>query len=175
MSGSVLSEVITRGGLALQAEDCSIRAAVRHRDEHGGLVRLQNERFYQFIVWRAILPVWHAEVEREGSSDLIVKKENESHYFEMKKWMSATGNKEIPGMKSDVEKLKKCHKCGYLIVFSANPAGQTAKNLAYLQCSVSGLEAAARETAIFDTEDQNGQPIQFWLAGWPISGLGANT
>jgi hypothetical protein len=59
---SALREVVVLGGLALQSEDCAIRAAVHHRGEHGGLARIENERHHQFIIWRAILPVWHAEL-----------------------------------------------------------------------------------------------------------------
>ena len=63
---TLLDELVTTGGLALQAEDCLLRAAVHHRGERGGLVRLRNERYYQFIIWRAALSKWHAEVERNA-------------------------------------------------------------------------------------------------------------
>ena len=70
MSTEVLKEVVALGGLALQAEDRLVRA-VYHKGEQGGLVRMQNERYYQFIVWRAIPPKWHADLERR-SHDIIL-------------------------------------------------------------------------------------------------------
>lgn len=174
MISSVLEEVITRGSLALQVEDCAIRAAVRHRGERGGLVRLQNERFYQFIVWRAILPVWHAVVEL-GWRDLIVDDGHDRHHFEMKKWMTAAGETEIAGMKNDVAKLKASQKNGYLIVFSANPPEATDGSFAYLLSMVGDLDSSAGKHAAFLTEDQDGRSTHFWVAGWPISRSGVDT
>jgi hypothetical protein len=81
-----LGDIATLGGLALQAEDCAIRAALHHRGEHGGLVHMENERYHQCIIWRAILPIWHAVLEREESTDIIISKDGIKHYFELKNW-----------------------------------------------------------------------------------------
>lgn len=89
---SALEDVVRLGGLALQAEDCAIRAAVHHRGEHGGLGRMENERHHQFIIWRAILPIWHAELERENNTDIIISRDGTRHYFELKNWTGGTGN-----------------------------------------------------------------------------------
>jgi hypothetical protein len=80
---SALREVVVLGGLALQSEDCAIRAAVHHRGEHGGLARIENERHHQFIIWRAILPVWHAELERDANTDIYLECEDGRHHFEL--------------------------------------------------------------------------------------------
>jgi hypothetical protein len=101
-----LGDIVTLGGLALQAEDCAIRAALHHRGEHGGLVHMENERYHQFIVWRAILPIWHAVLEREEGTDIIISKDGIKHYFELKNWRGATGDDQLGSIRRDVRKLQ---------------------------------------------------------------------
>ena len=96
MSASILKEVVTLGGLALQSEDCLLRAAVHIRQEHGGLVRVLNERYFQFVVWRAILPRWHADIER-ATWDLTVTTNDKKHFFEMKNWRGKSGDDQLKG------------------------------------------------------------------------------
>ena len=151
----------------MQAEDCLLRAAVHHRGKHGGLVHILNERYYQFIVWRAVLPVWHAVTEREGNRDLILTCEDGKHYFEMKTWFGATGKREIPGMQRDISRLQN-HDHGYLLVVSANPEGLTLKNLNDLPQEIGQLDIKAGEHFRFHTVAINEQPFEFWIAGWPV-------
>ncbi len=124
---SPLDEVVKLGGLALQAEDCLVRAAVQHRGKRGGLVWMQNERYHQFLVWRAILPVWHTVLERDKSCDLIVECEGEKYFFEMKNWRGNTGNDQIGAMQHDIKRLQ-ARSNGYLLITSMNPISQTDEN-----------------------------------------------
>ena len=103
---AALREVVILGGLALQSEDCAIRAAVHHRNEHGGLARIENERHHQFIIWRAVLPVWHAVLEREGNTDILLDCEDGRHHFELKNWTGTTGERQLPSIQNDVAKLQ---------------------------------------------------------------------
>ena len=125
---SALEDVVRLGGLALQAEDCAIRAAVHHRGERGGLVRMENERYHQFIIWRAILPIWHAELERENNTDIIISRDATKHFFELKNWRGATGNEQIQNIRNDVSKLQSTEN-GYLLITSGNPRNQTDDNI----------------------------------------------
>ncbi len=158
---SALHEVVRLGGFALQAEDCLVRAAVYHRHEHGGLARMENERYHQFVVWRAILPLWDAELERDESNDLILRFEGgDPHYFEMTNWRGATGNAQLPKIRRDIEKLQ--HQInGYLLVTSINPPEQTVKIFDYLTKKVSGLQEDARQEYKFMTEGRDGNPLEF--------------
>jgi hypothetical protein len=47
--------VVRLGGLAPEIEDRVIEAAVVRRGEQGGLARMENERYHQFVIWRALL------------------------------------------------------------------------------------------------------------------------
>jgi hypothetical protein len=134
---SALHEVVNAGGLALQAEDCSIRAAMLHHGRSGGLVHLQNERHQQFIVWRAILPLWSAELERDDHTDLLLRSADGDHHFEMKNWRDNKGDAQIPRIQRDIEKLRSKAN-GYILVTSVNLPQQTEENFKYLTSRLSG-------------------------------------
>ena len=164
---TVLKEVVTLGGLALQMEDCLIRAAVWQRGLTGGLAHLENERHHQFIVWRAILSRWDAKLERDEASDLIVHCQDGLHHFEMKNWRGATGNPQLPSMQRDIEKLRRRDR-GYLMVTSMNPPEKTDENFKYLVERVIGLDADTRQEFRFLTEGVDGRRLDFWIAGWAL-------
>ena len=164
---SALQEVVKAGGLALQAEDCSIRAAMLHHGRSGGLIHAQNERFHQFVVWRAILPLWSAEIERDGSTDLLLHSEDGDHHFEMKNWRSINGNTEIAAIQRDIEKLR--HRTsGYILITSGNPSNQSDENFKFLSSRLKGIDPWQRCEFRFVTENEHGKAIDFWIAGWPV-------
>ena len=101
-----LRDVVMLGGLALQSADCAIMAAGYHRGEWGGLARIENERHHQFIIWRAVLPIWRSELEKPNNTDLTLICGADHHYFEMKNWTGSTGNRQCPMIQKDVNKLK---------------------------------------------------------------------
>lgn len=164
---SALGDIVRLGGLALQAEDCGIRAALHHRGEHGGLVHMENERYHQFIIWRAVLPIWHAVLERENSTDIIISKGGVKHYFELKNWRGKTGNDQLTSIIRDVQKLQS-RENGYLLVTATNPADQTYKNIEYLLGKVAGLEISSQEIFKFPTKRIDGSDFEYWIAGWSI-------
>jgi hypothetical protein len=160
-----LREVVKLGGLALQAEDCPVRAAVHHRSEHGSLARMENERCHQFIVWRAILPVWHAVLERDGGPDLIVGCEDGDHFFEMKNWRGAGSDGQLREQ-HDIGRLQD-RPNGYFLGTSINPPDRTNQNFDYLLERLTGLEAYPRQEYRFLTDGMKGNALEFWVAGWP--------
>lgn len=165
--GSALRDVVVLGGLALQAEDAAIRAAVHHRNEHGGLARMENERYHQFVIWRALLPIWHSTIaiERENSSDLIIKREDGSHYFEMKNWRHEN---QILAIQRDIEKLKLSPN-GYIIVTTLSRKTKTDENIDYLLERISGLSIEHRQEFRFSTVSKDNGEMEFLLAGWPVA------
>ncbi len=170
--GSALGDIVRLGGLALQAEDCAIRAALHHRSEHGGVARMENERYHQFVIWRAVLPVWHAVLEREDSTDIIISRDGVKHYFELKNWRNES---QLSSINRDVTKLRSREK-GYLLITSGNPSDitggspedNTESNLKHIIGKVAGLETDSQEFYGFKTETTEGREIQYWIAGWSV-------
>jgi hypothetical protein len=160
-------DIVTLGGLALQAEDCAIRAALHHRAEHDGLVHMENERYYQFIIWRAVLPIWHAVLEREDATDIIVSKDGIKHYFELKNWRGKTGNDQFGSIRKDIRRLQP-RENGHLLITSGNPVGQTDKNIEYILDNVDGLGDSSKRVFKFSTEKHDGSALESWIAGWPV-------
>jgi len=161
---SLLEEVVAFAGLELQSEDCAIRAAVHSRGDRGGLARIINERYYQFVVWRAALRKWHAEVER-GTHDLQLSLGDDRHIFEMKCWRGEEGS-DWPNIQRDIDKLRARPTCqGYVMVFSYNPLPDTSGNIAFLRENLKGVSWPQADYR-FRTEDKEGQPIEFWVAAW---------
>ncbi len=167
MSRSALRELVILGGLALQSEDCAIRAAVHHREETGGLALIENERHHQFIIWRAILPVWHADLEKHDNTDIALNCENEMHFFELKNWTGANGEKQLPSIQRDIYKLQK-RQNRYVIITSLNPRGHTDDNICFLLKRVKGLDDSQRVEFRFDTMGRRNSELEFWIAGWPV-------
>jgi hypothetical protein len=164
---SALGDIVRLGGLALQAEDCAIQAALHHRGEHGGLVHMENERYHQFIIWRAVLPIWHAVLERENSTDIIISRDGVKHHFELKNWRSASGNKELAPITRDVQKLQS-RENRYLLITAANPADQTDENIQYLLSKVARLDIGTQEIFQFPTKKIDGSDFKYWIAGWSV-------
>ena len=158
----------TFGGLALQAEDCAIRAALHQRAEHGGVVHMRNERYHQFIILRAVLPIWHAVLEREDGTDIIVSKDGIKHYFELKNWRGKTGNDQLGSIRKDIRRLQP-RENGHLLITSGNPVGRTDKNIEYRLDKVDGLDDSSKIVFKFSTEEHDGNALEYWIAGWPVS------
>jgi hypothetical protein len=163
-----LGDIVTLGGLALQAEDCAIRAALHHRAEHGGLVHMENERYHQFIIWRAVLPIWHAVLEREGGTVIIVSKDGIKHYFELKNWRGNTGNDQLGSIRKDIGRLQP-RENGYLLITSCNPVGQTDENIKYLFDRVDGLEDSSKKCSNFELLIVRAPPSSTGLQGGSVS------
>jgi hypothetical protein len=91
---------------------------------------------------------------------------------EMKRWMTGTGNREIPRIKEDVDKLRRARgRNGYLLVFSANPPELTRKNMVDLEEEVFGPDKPLeRQSYSFRTFDEERRDREFWIIGWRITG-----
>lgn len=131
-----------------------------------GQFRMPNERYYQFLIWRAILHKWHAEVEKERW-DLTVVADGARHVFEMKRWFSEAGFREIPGIRRDIAKLGLLPH-GYMLIFSANPPKDTDTQLKWLEDKLQGIEKASLVDYRLPTFNGLGNAIEFWVAGWPV-------
>jgi hypothetical protein len=161
---SALGDVVRLGGLALQAEDCAIQAALHHRGEHGGLAHMENERYHQFVIWRAVLPIWHAVLERENSTDIIISRDGVKHHFELKNWRGAAGNDQLTSITRDVRKGQS-RENGYLLITAGNPVDQTDDNIRYLHSKIAELEISSQKDFRFRTKKIDGSDLEYWIAG----------
>lgn len=166
----VLENLIYRAGTGLEAEDRLLIGAGRVRGENGGLLRLVNERYYQFIVWRSVLSTWRATVE-ESRHDLHLADANGlAAIVEMKGWWSPNGEKELPGIGRDLAKLDSCATpVALLMVFSANPRGTVDEQKRCFEQEVfKGRIVPRSEIYSFPTFGQEGNEVDFWVAAWEI-------
>jgi hypothetical protein len=96
MDEEFYSDFISRVGAALEAEDRLILGSsiLRHDVKKGGILRLNHERYYQSISWRAMLSRWNAAIEYHSRYDLVLfdadKPETLYAVFELKRGMGAS-------------------------------------------------------------------------------------
>jgi hypothetical protein len=128
---------------------------------------MQNERYHQFVIWRAVLPIWHAVLERENSTDIIISRDGVKHYFELKNWRGETGNDQLTSITHDVGKGQ-ARENGYLLITSVNPVDQTDENIQYLLSNVAGLEVSSQNDFRFRTKESDGSDLDYWIAGWSV-------
>lgn len=175
---STLIRLINIAGMALEAEDRYMLGAVTanriaYEGESGGILRINNERYYQFIVARALMSSMHYKVKVEVDSHdllLVTPKANERFaVIEMKRWMSPAGGQEIPGIRRDLfEKLPAAKaELKLMLLFSANPPGQMKEQIGWLSEKL-GVSKDLWETYSFETVDETGSPVEYWTAGYQV-------
>ena len=125
-------DIVEIGGRALEFEDrfmigcTTVRSELYGEEEPRGLLRLANERYYQFVVSRALLSnyAYHVGVER-GTHDFVISaKAGEKSWLavgEMKKWFSSVEEAEMPGMRADIQKLQRTGGSAFFLVVTFWP------------------------------------------------------
>jgi len=178
---AALKKLIQIAGAALEAEDRVLLGSIAannlaYPNENGGILRMNNERYYQFIIARALVSSFLYPVEIEvNSHDLVLMDpNNNSKWFaviEMKRWMSENGTQEIPSILSDIQKLRSTNAAhNMMMIFSANPKGSTAYQLKWLanELGFSSNNNQTWESYCFPTLDKNGNELEFWVAGYEL-------
>ena len=144
----------------------------------GGILRINNERYYQFVIARALVSSFPYEVvlERDTHDLVILDNKDKTKWFaavEMKRWMSNSGESEIPGIRYDIEnKLTPVKVSGkasnaLMLVFSANEEGKTEENIDWLADRLS-TQKSNWVVCQFPTISPEGKPVDFWVAGYEI-------
>lgn len=176
MVDGFLAEFVITAGKALEDEDKDISAIGQSRREIGGIRRIDSERFFQSIVWKAAYRKWPCRMEcRLGgtSYDLVVFEAPDyrtpSCVFEMKNWLE-TGGPKVRDIQRDIERLKQCPtNDSALVVFSANNRGVTDRQRRSFERDI--FEEArdrSHEIYSFPIVYTNGTLQEFWVAAWPI-------
>ena len=165
-----LRDFVEKVGAELAAEDQILRKAFAARGCIGGLHRNFNERYFQFIVWRAAVVDWDAKVEI-AYQDLVLSDAEDIPSFaviEMKTYGSANGQREIKPIKGDLAKLIGTSlSVAVMMIFSINPRGSTENNLDLLQADTE-LHFKERHHFKFETLTTARDEVEFWVAGWLI-------
>jgi hypothetical protein len=165
---SVLRDVIEIGGRALQAEDALLLASAHKHGHRGGLLRVEFERYFQFIVWKSLLGAYDAQIERPREGGYLIDLVIDEHLFEMKYWRDESSIH----VNSEIRRLRQFSNGGILLVFSANPLGETDAVIQYL-IDNSPLPKIGKpvDKFCFETESPvlSKVSFEFWFAGWPIT------
>ena len=174
-----LKKIVALSAEALKIEDTFLleakakQGSLYERDQ-GGVLAIRNERYYQFIVARYLMEKMTSRIGLEvDRHDIVVYPDASGEYdiaVEMKRWMSHGGVTEIRGIKRDIEeKLARSRASRRLmLLFSANAPGETTDNLKFLANQLERRDVSLWETSEFQTSDERGMPVEFWLAGFQV-------
>ncbi len=172
----------------LQTEDDYLRGAVaanqgtyppNGKDNLAGLLRFNNERYYQYVVGKGLLRSYPYIVGLEKGNemfDLTLKGPGQVNGFyaavEMKRYMTPAGNVEIPWIQNDIQELLKAKaslKHALMLIFSANlrQISIIEKNLKDLAKDLN-TDRDNWEYRFFPTFSHVGEPVYFWIAGYEV-------
>ena len=181
-----LQQLILIARDALKEEDRRILSGIAanptaYPGGNGGILRFNNERYYQFIVARALITSSFplaVTVETDYHDLVLYDPKSAANGFaaiEMKRWMSENGKKEILNIKTDLDKLRRCKKeHALMLIFSAQPktvAPSKDDNLKWLSEQLGVSDAAgcsAWKTYSFTTKNEQGGEFEFWVAGLEV-------
>lgn len=158
----------------LEQEDKYLRSKniLGNQEKSPGILRMMNERYYQFLIWREMIKYNFVQLEWK-SHDLAIFDSHESKpgtIIEMKHWFSESGLREIPGIRTDLSKLEKCGaSAAGLMVFSANPLEETVRSVEFLEKAVFiDRQTAPALRSGFSTVNAAGSSVEFWIGIWII-------
>jgi hypothetical protein len=176
----ILEEIVSLSSEALKAEDQYLLDEIGKNPAYGpdrsGLLYLNNERYYQFVVAKHLFRMLKLKVEIERDLiDLVVLSNECAHKYyvavEMKRWMSSTGNPEIPGIRDDIDKLKENNsEHSLMLIFSSNPVGSPLEeNIRVLSEKIDrDIDPSRWHVSSFETVGINGVQNLFWVAGYEV-------
>ncbi|MEO8657940.1 MAG: hypothetical protein ABI693_05695 [Bryobacteraceae bacterium] len=184
-----LQRLVDLGGAALQVEDGLIRTSVLAREilrvPFGGLKprfgirRVENERSYQYLIWRALLNDFEflVDIEREGNHDFVIW-DCANHprkivaVGEMKRWVSVDGCEELPRIELDIRKLKLAERegvRGFILLATAFRVGSLAEQEGFLYDKLKISAKCLRHYKFESLYEGASDRIEFGLLGFMAS------
>ena len=138
-----LQNIVNIAGQALMEEDAYLAGCLARRkprpytgDHPPGMLWRTREVFYQFLTYRKLLLCFPklVDVERDSLFDFVIYSETGAleAVGEMKRWMTTTGEPEVPLIQKDIDKIIRRNLPGFVLIVSANPPGTTHSNLVEL-------------------------------------------
>lgn len=177
----LLKNIVALSSAALEAEDKYIRESLSansaYPNNKAGILRINNERYYQFVIARHLFATLNRHIElEENFIDLVIHSTSSQEDYEvsveMKRWMSATGNTEIKSIRDDFDKLKSHNsKHRLMLIFSANPSESSIENnIEYLSKKIDkNVNPMLWEVKHFNTYNSKNNESVFWVAGYEVS------
>ena len=163
----IVSELISIGGRSLEDEEQFQRSVLERQGAVGGILGVNLTCFPQYVFSRAILPKYHSKLEftldgrRVG--ELEVKFQRKKYFFILDYWKEEP----LAPLQEDVDRLSKQKAEAYLLVFSANPYGETEGRLRLID-GLSGVERTANVHR-FGAKTDEGEDSEFWVGGWKVA------
>jgi hypothetical protein len=159
-----LQELVNIAGYALETEDRFIAGCVATHPElyqgtdFAGILRFNNERYYQFLIARNLMSEFPYRVELERDTyDIVLYASSDAGakdfaaVGEIKRWMSTTGEPEIPAIRRDIEKLKPCRCPTFLLIITSSQPGKTQENIEFLAEKLAIEPSCQTEPYVFRT------------------------
>jgi hypothetical protein len=166
----IVSEIISTGGRSLEKEDEFELWYSARKGGAGGILAVKQACYFQYVFGRAILPKYKAELkfhnEERCFAELKVKVDRKKKLlFMMESWRDGES---LAPLTENVEALAKHPAGAYLLVFSANPPGQTEGRLGLID----GLSGVGNRTDVhrFLTKSTQGEDREFWIGCWQAAG-----
>lgn len=182
-----LREFVRIAKAALQEADTHIRKALEsnpayEKDGALGLRWMDNERDYKFLIWEALIGssfpfAVELELERYDFTVCLPSDTDRSRPIargEMKRWVSYWGDREIPEIKKDIKKLRRCNCQGFVLISTEQVPDEADGNYDFLADKLAdlGISRACFETLDFPTVRRHGRSIdelQFALIGFLVN------
>lgn len=177
-----LATLVQMAGTALENEDKNIRAAVNsnkkaYENEDGGILRIENESFYHYIVLRSLFRHYpFAVFTKQNTQDLILNHPGESQHpfavVEMKHWIKTREASAVSDLKEDIEKLRaETAENKLMMLFVNNPKQEIETNIELLSDKLSATAEVKDDfwsSYRFSTVDREGKEMEFWIGGYQV-------
>ena len=172
-----LKRLVECAGRALECEHRYLVHCASERHWRGrpiGICDNTNERYYQFVVWRALMASfpWRPRTERRGYDLAFYNDEtNELVAFaEIKGWWGVSGEQELPGIRRDLEKLGILRIPGVMLILTCHPKNQAEDNFRWLAEKL-GVSRDDIVTHSFDTPSwpDDDHPTEFAVIGFLVA------
>lgn len=164
---------------ALKAENQYLNSALvanpAFTKSESGLLSINNERYYQFVIARYLfkhLP-YKTGLEHHSTDLVIFSKDSErvEVAVEMKRWMSSTGNPEIPSIREDFERLRSHPaKHALMLIFTAHPEDVSIEeNTRFITDKLGGdIKLENWNCRSFKTVGKDGNDSVFCVISYPV-------
>jgi len=171
-----LNRLVECAGRALESEDRYLVHCASERHWRGGPIGISdniNERYYQFVVWRALMASfpWRPRTERQRY-DLAFYNDvtNEPVAFaQIKRWWSVFGEAELRGIRRDLEKLGTRRIPGVMLILTWHSKAKAEDNFRWLAEKL-GVSRDDIVTYSFDTlSPDDDHPTEFAVIGFLVA------
>ncbi len=165
-------------GRALEFEDRYLTGCAHANGWINGRVGIRvntNERYYQFIIWRALMSSfpWRPDTEKDTYDLVFYRGESKERVAcaEIKGWWDASGLEKLPGILRDMNhKLASRSEPGVMLILTSHKKIQHDENLGEL---ARDLEVDQNDfaTYAFDTPRWPGEnePAEFMVIGFLVA------